>query len=225
MGRTPTRPLPEGTPTRVGRSASEPDVGSVGRRVLTGADASPSAARASLAQQPRVSPKRPRDRWKRTRRTFYAAVVVSLLGMSTTVGRLHSQEVQIAQQQAQMDQQVRESRRWLVRMVVVETGLLVVNTYGMYRGVKFALMLKRIRLTTWIDNIRARMPFVRAMARVFRGTGVVMKACAWPVHFPVSQIATGFKRRRALRAASLARKQVGYMRAAASAAAVARSAG
>lgn len=170
--------------------------------------------RASLEQQsaaplPRV------DRWKRTRRTFYAAVVVSLLGMSTTVGRLHSHEAQIAQQQAHMDAQVRESRRWLVRMVVVETALLVVNTYGMYRGVKFALMLKRIRFRMWIDNIRARMPFVRATARVFRGTGVVLKACAWPVHFPIRQLANSFKRRRALRAASIARKQVSYMRVAA----------
>ncbi|KAG8463008.1 hypothetical protein KFE25_001781 [Diacronema lutheri] len=188
-------------PRRVGRSASESDVG-----------------RKTLPASPR-----PRDRWKRTRRTFYVAVVASLLGMSTTVGRLHSHEAQIAQQQALMDVQVRESRRWLVRMVIVETGLLVLNSYGMYRGVKFALLLKQIRLRLWIDSIRARMPFVRATARVLRIGGGVLKTSAWPLTFPISQLAHGYRRRRALRAASLARRQVSSVRTAvASSAAVAR---
>mmetsp|Transcript_41385 Transcript_41385/g.102103 ORF Transcript_41385/g.102103 Transcript_41385/m.102103 type:complete len:151 (+) Transcript_41385:1436-1888(+) len=132
--------------------------------------------------------------------------------MSSSVGRLHSHEARIAEQQAQMDQQKLESRRWRERMLAIETGLLIVNAYGLYRGVKFAMLLKRIRLRSWIDNIRARMPFVRATARVIRGTGSVFKTCAWPVRFPVAQAANAFRRHRALRKASLARKQVNDLR-------------
>jgi len=147
----------------------------------------------------------PRDKWKRTRRTFYVVVIISLVSMLASVGRLHSHERAIQQQQSHIDSQVRESRRWLYRLLAVEAALLATNSYFVYRGVKFHMLLKRIHFRMWIDNIKARMPFVRATARVVNGAGRVVNFCAWPVRFPVRVVRQAHRQRAAQRAALLAK--------------------
>lgn len=194
--------------SRIGRSASEPErprtAPPFGRRTAAH-DPGAQAPAQRVGFEPSRRVRLPRDRWKRTRRTFYALIIASLFAMLTSVDQLHWRERAIAQQQRQIDERVQESQRWLSRMVAVETVLLAVNGYGIYRGFRFAMLLKRIRFRVWVDSIRAQLPFVRGVGRVVRATDRAVRALGWPVRAPMRRLREARCRRAALKAAELAR--------------------
>lgn len=144
------------------------------------------------------SPRRVRDKWKRVRRSFYVLVTLALAATSAGVGRLSLHEREMELEQAHLQRRL----QWLA---VVEGTLLVTNVYFVYRGVRIAMLLRRIQVRKWLSSIQARMPFVRGAARTFQTTGRVLRVAAWPVRAPVGLLRQVHRQRAAHRAAAMAR--------------------